>query len=921
MAFDKAKALQEANKLVTQGKTTRAIKQYEWIAEKDPSDLILLNVIGDLYAQENKMPEALKYFYRLGEAYTRDGYKVKAIAIYKKILKLDRGKVEPILRLAELNLAQGLPREAREQYQNAFEFFERRGQKDNALEILRKLCQLDPKSFRLRLNFAQFAEQAGETREAADAYLEGASLAHQSGDAAAARSALSKAVELAPENPEVHLLRARQALADQQPEEVKAILDSIPELQSNLQAKRLLLESHMASGNLDAARGLLLEVFQSNASDFAPVANFVVRCVEKQQYDAALEVLTAAAPPLLARRETASLMETVNKLWKSSPERIDILEFTHQMAEKTADEATIPEVLETLGNAHVQLGQFEKAEQAYARLVAREPENETYKGLLMQALEKQGKEYVPFSQTPFISSEVGFESVSDAADGGSAAGSSMDVEQAAIVMGAIANSDFFARDGLTERAVEELEKVLRIYPDQKEIHEGILEVCREKIPGRAVQAAEALARICSEEGEDSDARRYQEEAAELAQTGVGAGSASLPSAQDAGSAQPAGGPDLSLSLMEIDLSQPAGGQGPTKAASELPPPQEISLAFQTPPGDEPATADSGVSHGDFPEEPVSTALSQPAPAEKEVPAFNYEESREEIEFYLRHGFYNEANNAVFELEKKYPDEDRVGEFRLRVDQLSRESNSSENPQVAPETDGQETEQVERELPTSFFGAGETDDSAEGAPMPAGPGITRGRGDGFEDLTGELALTLEGFHSPAMAPAASAGQAGPDAAPKSVADASAELGSLLDELDDTNDLIDQTADDEQTHYNLGVAFREMGLLDEAIGEFQKVVKETGPMQFGPYFLQGCTLLASCFMDKGMPAIAAKWYLRATDAPDLDHEGKLALYYDLGIALEKGGDTTAALEKFTEVYSQNIDYRDVAEKIRLLRQESR
>jgi tetratricopeptide (TPR) repeat protein len=820
MAFDKAKALQEANKWVTQGKTTRAIKQYEWIVEKDPSDLILLNVIGDLYAQEDRMPEALKYFYRLGEAYAREGYKVKAIAIYKKILKLDRGKVEPILRLAELNLAQGLAREAREQYRNAFEFFERRGQKDNALEILRKLCQLDPTSVRWRLDFAQFAEQAGETREAADAYLEGASLAHQSGDAAAVQSALSRAAELAPENPEVRLLRARQALADQKPEEVKAILDSIPELQSNPQAKRLLLESHMASGNLDAARGLLLEVFHSNPSDFAPVADFVGRCVEKQQYDAALEVLTAAAPPLIARRETASLMEALNKLWKSSPERIDILEFTYQTAEQTADEATIPEVLETLGNAHVQLGQFEKAEQAYARLVAREPENETYKGLLRQVLEKQGKEYVPFSRTPFISSEVGFESVSDAADGG-----------------------------------------------------------------------------------------------------VAAGSPSLPSAQEAGSAQPAGGPEASPTLMEIDLSQPAGGQGLPKAASELPPPQEISLAFQTPPGDEPATGDSGISHVNSPEEPVSPALSQPAPAAKDVPAFNYEESREEIEFYLRHGFYNEADNAVSELEKNYPGEDGVAEFRLRVNQLTRQGNSSENPQMAPETDGQETEQVERELPTSFFGTGETDDSVEETPMSAEPGITGGGDDGLEDMAGELGATLEGVRSSEMAPAASAGQVGPDAAPKSVADASAELGSLLEELDDTNDLIDQTADDEQTHYNLGVAFREMGLLDEAIGEFQKVVKETGPKQFGPYFLQGCSLLASCFMDKGMPAIAAKWYLRATDAPDLDHEGKLALYYDLGIALEKGGDTTAALEKFTEVYSQNIDYRDVAEKIRLLRQASR
>ena len=65
MAFDKAKALQEAHKYVAQGKTAKAIKHYEWVVENDPGDIILLNVIGDLYAQENNFPEALKYFYKL----------------------------------------------------------------------------------------------------------------------------------------------------------------------------------------------------------------------------------------------------------------------------------------------------------------------------------------------------------------------------------------------------------------------------------------------------------------------------------------------------------------------------------------------------------------------------------------------------------------------------------------------------------------------------------------------------------------------------------------------------------------------------------------------------------------------------------------------------------------------------------------
>jgi tetratricopeptide (TPR) repeat protein len=506
MAFNKAKALQEAHKYVAQGKINRAIKQYESIIGRDPSDMVLLNVIGDLYAQENNLPEALKYFYRLADTYTREGFKVKAIAIYKKISKIDRDKAEPLLRLAELNWSQGLAREAREQYKNAFEFFERRGEKDQALEILRKLCGLDPQSLALRLKFAQYAEAAGQRREAAEAYLDVAVLTRGSGDAGACSSAFEKAAELAPENPEIHLHRARQALAEQRPEEIKGILDSVPELQSNPEAKRLLLQFHLATSHLDEARGLLLEVLQSNTADFAPVADFTARCLERQQYDLALEVLKEVSPVVIARRETGPLIETLRKLSQSTPGRIDILEFIYEVAEKTADEATIPEVLEALGNAYIDSDQFDKAEQAFARLVAREPENETYKGLLRKVLEKQGKQYVPLSEIPLISSDVGLESLRGAEQGGAAADLSTDPEQAAIVKGAMTNSDFFARDGLTERAVEELQRVLRVYPELSEIHKRILEVCREKLPGRAAQAAEVLARIYTGRGEGSEAK-------------------------------------------------------------------------------------------------------------------------------------------------------------------------------------------------------------------------------------------------------------------------------------------------------------------------------------------------------------------------------------------------------------------------------
>src|SRR5712664_1277633 len=116
MAFNKARALQEAQKLVSQGKVPLAIRQYLEIIENEPSDLILLNTVGDLCIREKNLSEALNYFNRLADAYVREGFTLKAIAIHKKISKLASGAVEPLLKLAELYTQQGLTREAREQY-------------------------------------------------------------------------------------------------------------------------------------------------------------------------------------------------------------------------------------------------------------------------------------------------------------------------------------------------------------------------------------------------------------------------------------------------------------------------------------------------------------------------------------------------------------------------------------------------------------------------------------------------------------------------------------------------------------------------------------------------------------------------------------------------------------------------------------
>ncbi|MGB0046328.1 MAG: tetratricopeptide repeat protein, partial [Terriglobales bacterium] len=151
-------------------------------------------------------------------------------------------------------------------------------------------------------------------------------------------------------------------------------------------------------------------------------------------------------------------------------------------------------------------------------------------------------------------------------------------------------------------------------------------------------------------------------------------------------------------------------------------------------------------------------------------------------------------------------------------------------------------------------------------------------------------------------------------PSGSIDLSEMFGELKQELEEE---VIAGDDDPETHYNLGVAFREMGLLDEAIAELQKVCASIDRGHAFAQPVQTYTWLAQCFLDKGVPEAAIRWYEKALSIPGLDDEARLAINYELGSACESAQDKAAALRHFTSVYGTNIDYRDVAERIQALK----
>jgi len=122
-------------------------------------------------------------------------------------------------------------------------------------------------------------------------------------------------------------------------------------------------------------------------------------------------------------------------------------------------------------------------------------------------------------------------------------------------------------------------------------------------------------------------------------------------------------------------------------------------------------------------------------------------------------------------------------------------------------------------------------------------------------------------------------------------------------------IEQTvgAEDAQTHYDLGVAFKEMGLLDEAISEFQIALRG------GDDRLKIFEELGQCFLLKKQYNIAVKVLSRAAQAEPDDEIELIGVYYHLGRAFEELGQRDKALDAYERVVGLDLNFQDVAQRM--------
>ena len=155
MAIDRAAKLRHAEKLLRQGQPDAAITEYLLIVEDQPRDWNTANILGDLYVRAGKTDKAVDQFIRIADGLSEDGFLSKAIALYKKVLKLKPDHEHALLQAGEIAASQGLLLDARTFLNALSERRRARGDDRGLAQVRIRLGSLDPADYPARFDAAR----------------------------------------------------------------------------------------------------------------------------------------------------------------------------------------------------------------------------------------------------------------------------------------------------------------------------------------------------------------------------------------------------------------------------------------------------------------------------------------------------------------------------------------------------------------------------------------------------------------------------------------------------------------------------------------------------------------------------------------------------------------------------------------------
>jgi tetratricopeptide (TPR) repeat protein len=196
---DKTQIMKEAQKYLARGQVDKAIAEWEKLVRESP-DGNTYNIIGDLYFKKGDRKNAVESFHKAANFFRHEGFSLKALALYKKVLNINPADAGSLYALGELSEEKGLSTDATRYYLAAADSLSKEGKKDRLLEIYQKILSLSPSNVNLRQKVAEIFLKEGLISDAAMEYVHLAGFYEENGETEKAEAQYRKVLEIQPSN-------------------------------------------------------------------------------------------------------------------------------------------------------------------------------------------------------------------------------------------------------------------------------------------------------------------------------------------------------------------------------------------------------------------------------------------------------------------------------------------------------------------------------------------------------------------------------------------------------------------------------------------------------------------------------------------------------------------------------------------------
>jgi tetratricopeptide (TPR) repeat protein len=967
MAVDRNTVIKEAQKFASKGQFDKAIAEWRKLVKESPNDATLFNTIGDLCLKKNSKAEAVDAYKRAADLLAEDGFTSKAIALYKKVLNIDPDKVEVHLALGDMNAEKGLTGNALESYKVVADHYKKKNNMPKALGIYQKMADLSPANVAFRMKLAEMYLKEGMRTEGVKAYLDAADQ-HVAKDAFQdARQMFEKVLAVEPNNKEVYhkagIVYFKEGKFAEACKALKPAFENDPE---NRELIDLYLEALTKAGRAEDAGEVYKKLLVLDPSRYELREKLYQIYLSKKDYDKALKQAVVLAEH---KAETVDFTGAADILK-------GFIAITH---DPVAGASALAELFSKLGRASEGARELVQAADA---LIARGSHDEAREvlakaGVLAPDLYEVKEKLSELPATPAEPKAPGAPPVKGfISEEPAAVLEELPEEEDHSIIEALTEVDVLIKYGLGAKAIEQLEGVVRIYPENPKLRAKLLDLYREqKNTGKAVVQALMLAELYEKKGRQQESRSVLRAALQLAPGNVQImAKLGMVEAEEPEVVETIEEPEALETIPEVpDLGVPELGlETPPEGAFE-----ELQIPETGPVVPEEAEE---VSFGDemLFEEPEEEAR---APVQEPLSETDTAELWAEAEFYFQQGLFDEARKHYERILELKPGDRRAME---RVVEITREKEEyQEFSRLADAVEGLESiveagtgadedkvtatdvdsvKSLMQEITEMRKGkkAAPAEKKPVKAPEPEPVDETAEFEESFADIARELKSAAppkvfkpsepadetsefeESFADVARdLKSTAASKAPPPAEPEEPGDSSDFFdlaAELRDELstapaqktsatshDQSLDEIfeefkkgvedHEKKEDEDTHYNLGVAYREMGLLDDAVSEFNMTNEGE------PKFIQSRYMLGLCYLEKGDFETAITEIQNALGYSysfGEASEERIGMHYDLGLAFQGVGNNPSSLEEFQKVFAIDPSYRDVATKVQELQQ---